>query len=117
MDEERDLVEFVDDQGNTITLEVLDYFFYEGQEYALLAETDGAECEECDDGSCAACENTEVYVMRVDQVGEDEESFSDIEDDALVEKLIDFVQNELYADEDDEDDFFDEDGFEDAKDE
>ena len=38
MDDERDLVVFEDDAGNEITMEVLDYFFYEGNEYALLTE-------------------------------------------------------------------------------
>ena len=30
--EERDVVEFVDDEGNTLLLEVMDYFFYNGEE-------------------------------------------------------------------------------------
>ena len=38
MEDELDLVVFEDDEGNELTMEVLDYFFYEGQEYALLAE-------------------------------------------------------------------------------
>ena len=32
MEEERDLVVFEDDQGNELTMEVLDYLFYEGEE-------------------------------------------------------------------------------------
>ena len=38
MDEELDLVVFEDDQGNQITMEVIDYFFYEGNEYAMLTD-------------------------------------------------------------------------------
>ena len=38
MDEERDLVVFEDDDGNQMTMEVLDYLAYEGKEYALLTE-------------------------------------------------------------------------------
>ena len=34
--EERDVVEFTDDEGNTILLEVMDYFFYNGEEFAAL---------------------------------------------------------------------------------
>ena len=52
MDEELDLVVFEDDEGNEITMEVLDYFFYEGKEYALLAEVDEdgeCGCDECDE--------------------------------------------------------------------
>ena len=40
MDEERDLVVFEDDDGNEMTMEVVDYLFYEGKEYALLTEYD-----------------------------------------------------------------------------
>ena len=38
MDNELDLVVFEDDDGNELTMEVLDYLFYEGKEYALLTE-------------------------------------------------------------------------------
>ena len=56
MDDERDLVVFEDDAGNEITMEVLDYFFYEGNEYALLTEASEA-CEGCEDGECEGCES------------------------------------------------------------
>ena len=36
--EERDVVEFVDDEGNTLLLEVMDYFFYNGEEFAALCD-------------------------------------------------------------------------------
>ena len=34
--EARDVVEFSDDEGNTLLLEVMDYFFYNGEEFAAL---------------------------------------------------------------------------------
>ena len=37
-EEERDLVTFSDDEGNEFSLEVMDYFEYEGQEYAVLCQ-------------------------------------------------------------------------------
>ena len=37
-------------------MEVLDYFFYEGNEYALLTEASEA-CEGCEDGECEGCES------------------------------------------------------------
>ena len=40
MDEERDLVTVADDDGNETVMEVLDYFEYQGKEYALLVEDD-----------------------------------------------------------------------------
>ena len=54
MENEQDLVVFEDDNGNEITMEVLDYFFYEGNEYALLTEASEA-CEGCEDGECEGC--------------------------------------------------------------
>jgi len=99
MEEERDLVVFSDDEGNEKTMEVLDYFFYEGQEYAVLTEADACDC---DDEACDCCEETDAYIMKVVPSGEDEEEFLPVEDE-LMDRLIEFVQNELYADEDDED--------------
>ena len=54
---EQDLVVFEDDNGNEITMEVLDYLFYEGKEYALLAEMTENECGDCESGECESCEN------------------------------------------------------------
>ena len=72
---ELDLVVFEDDNGNQINMEVLDYLFYEGKEYAVLAEM-----TENDNGQ------REAYVMEVVPVGEDMEEFVPV-DEALAEKL------------------------------
>ena len=98
MEEERDLVVFTDDEGNEKTMEVLDYFFYEGQEYAVLTEAD--ECESCDE-ACECGDEADAYIMKVVPAGEDEEEFLPVEDE-LMDRLIEFVQNELYADDEDE---------------
>ena len=101
MDDERDLVVFEDDAGNEITMEVLDYFFYEGNEYALLTEASEA-CEGCEDGECEGCESLgETYVMQIVPVGEDEEEFVPV-DDALEAKLIEVATTKLSADDPDE---------------
>ena len=101
MDEELDLVVFEDDEGNEITMEVLDYFFYEGKEYALLAEVDedeACDCEECD------CEHErDAYIMEVVAVGDDQEEFVPVAEE-LADKLIDIVQTELYEDDDEAED-------------
>jgi len=94
MDEERDLVEFEDDAGNKLTMEVLDYLAYEGKEYALLTEYVE------DDSDTDEDEPIEVFIMEVVPVGEDQEEFVPV-DDALAEKLIkifesnDFEEDEL----------------------
>ena len=90
MEEERDLVEFEDDQGNKITMEVLDYLFYEGKEYGLLAElTD----EDADEEA-----QREAYVMEIVPVGDDMEEFVPIEEE-LAKKLIDIIENSDFDEE------------------
>lgn len=87
---ELDLVVFEDDNGNQINMEVLDYLFYEGKEYAVLAEM-----TENENGQ------REAYVMEVVPVGEDMEEFVPV-DEALAEKLIDIIENSDFDEEFDE---------------
>ena len=96
--EERDVVEFVDDEGNTLLLEVMDYFFYNGEEFAAL-------CDAKEDGETA--EDDAVYIMKInsftDENGEEEmEEFVPPEEE-LMEKLISVVRTR-FSEEDDEDD-------------
>ena len=96
MENERDLVVFEDDKGNEITMEVLDYFFYEGQEYAMLtdySEEKEEKCNACDAESCEGCEPEEVLIMKVVPV-----------DEELGEKLIQLLEDGAF----DDDDFDDE---------
>lgn len=100
MEDERDLVVFEDDEGNELTMEVLDYFFYEGKEYAVLANIDDMGCDGCEENSCASCDNQrDAFVMEVVPVGEDEEEFIPV-DEALADRLIELVENGLYDTED-----------------
>lgn len=96
MDEDRDLVVVEDDEGNELTLEVLDYLAYEGKEYALLTEYVEDDDEEEDDD-----EPIEAYIMEVRPVGEDQEEFVPVDDD-LAEELI-----RIFESEDFDDDVFD----------
>ena len=73
MEEQRDLVVFSDDEGNEFELEIVDYFDYEGQEYAVLVDPEsgcgcGCGCE-CDDDECGDKEEhehgSEVYIMKI----------------------------------------------------
>lgn len=99
MENEQDLVVFEDDNGNEITMEVLDYLFYEGKEYALLAELGDGSCTTCEDKACEGCDNRrEAFVMEVVPVGEDMEEFVPV-DEALAEKLIDIIENSDFDDE------------------
>jgi len=96
MDEERDLVEFEDDAGNRLTMEVLDYLAYEGKEYALLTEYVE------DDSDTDENEPIEVFIMEVVPVGEDQEEFVPV-DDALAEKLIKIFESNDFEDDELED--------------
>ncbi|MBQ3304545.1 MAG: DUF1292 domain-containing protein [Clostridia bacterium] len=96
MDEERDLVEFEDDAGNRLTMEVLDYLAYEGKEYALLTEYVE------DDSDTDEDEPIEVFIMEVVPVGDDQEEFVPV-DDALAEKLIKIFESNDFDDDDLED--------------
>lgn len=110
MDLELDLVVFEDDDGNELTMEVLDYLFYEGHEYALLTEYDEENpCGSCEKDGCDDCENVrEAFVMEVRVVDGDEETEEFVPvDEKLAEKLIEIFQSNDF-DEEDLDDFEDE---------
>lgn len=106
MDEELDLVVFEDDQGNQITMEVIDYFFYEGKEYAMLTDyKEDSECDACEKEDCDGCPQQEIVIMRVEPVGDDEEEFVPV-DEALASRLIEMIESGAFDDdfEEEEDD-------------
>lgn len=106
---ELDIVVFEDDDGNELTMEVLDYLFYEGHEYALLTEyVEGNACGDCEEGDCEGCGNArEAFVMEVRPVEGDEETEEFVPvDEKLAIKLIDIFQNSEF-DEEDVDEFED----------
>ena len=93
--EERDFVTFVDDDGNEFELDVIDYFDYQGNEYAILVDAnDNCECaedEECD------CE-TSVYIKKIVVNEEDDtEEFVPPADEDM-ENLIEIVSTILEED-------------------
>lgn len=79
MEEERDLVTFVDDDGNEFDLEVIDYFEHKGKEYGVLIDPDLP-----DDA-----EYFEVCIMEiVVREEEDMEEFVPVEDEELQAELL-----------------------------
>lgn len=115
-----DIIEMTDDEGNTILMQVVDYFFYNGEEYVILTDSiddDECDCDECHhehehDEQCACgcedCDEAEeitCYIMKVIQStvdGEEVEEFVPVEDQALEAKLIEIASTKLNADDEEE---------------
>ena len=97
--QERDIVEFTDDNGNTLMLEVMDYFYYNGQEFAALCNANENPGDDDPDDDA-------VYIMQVntftDEDGEEMEEFVPPEEN-LMEKLIQVVRTRFTDDGEDED--------------
>ena len=62
MEDERDIIVVEDENGEELSLEIIEYFLYDGVEYAVLVE-EGANVEDDD---------VDAYMMQVVQDGEDE---------------------------------------------
>ena len=111
---EPDVIEMMDDEGNTILFEIIDYFFYNGEEYAILTEAeDGEDAKQSADAQCApddeSDEQAEItcYIMKVvattDEHGEEFEEFVPVEDQALEAKLMQIASTRLNEDDDPDD--------------
>ncbi len=111
---ERDIVEFSDEEGNTLLLEVMDYFFYNGEEFAVLCDADQEACDHCHDEDCEDddCQHEHsLYIMKVVPVtGEDGEEMEEFisPDESMLDQLIEVVQTR-FSEEDDDDLLDDED--------
>ncbi len=93
MDEERDLITFTDEDGSEVTMEVVDYFYYNGDEYAVLTDADNADAD-LDDPA-------EIFFMKVLPVADNDEEveFEPVEDEELAAKLFEVITSEMDEDE------------------
>lgn len=87
VDEEKKLIETVDEEGNLVKFELFDIVEYEDREYALLLPGDSDE------------DYDEVILMRLTKDGEDY-IFEAIEDDEEFNRVSEYIEN---LDVDDED--------------
>ncbi len=96
MDQERDIVVFVDEDENEIEMEVLDYFYYNGKEYAVMTELTDEVCE-CPEGEECTCEPAEIMFAEVIPVDGDEENveFMPVEDEELADKLFELINSAM----------------------
>ena len=96
--QEPDLIEITDEDGNVYQMEIIDYFFYNGQEYAIIADYD-EEDEQADYN-----EDVDCFIMQVntvtDENGEELDEFVPIDDEELENRLIAVAHQRLYEDED-----------------
>ena len=87
---ERDILEFADEEGNTLLLQVRDTFFYNGEEFAALQAPEG-------EGG----EDDALYIMKInaftDENGEEMEEFV-MPDEDLLETLIGVYSTRFDAD-------------------
>lgn len=79
-EEEKQLIETVDDEGNVINFELFDIVEFEEQEYALLLPTE------------EKTEDEEVILMRLKKDGEDY-LFEAIDSDEEFEKVAEYIEN------------------------
>lgn len=84
LDEE--VIELIDDDGKVIKFKILDVIEYKGEKYALLLAAEPSE-EIAED---------EVVIFRLN---EDEQVLEPIEDDALLEEVFEFYQQETDSEE------------------
>ena len=92
MEEERDLISFADEEGNEFTLEVIDYFDYEEQEYAVLVDPE----DDCDCADEESCEHElGLYIMKI-VVDGDYEEFLPADEDKM-DALTAIVEDRLAA--------------------
>lgn len=91
--QEPEIFVFTDDDGNDVTVQVLEYFYYNGKEYAVMTELteEQAACQ-CDGQNCE-CEDAEVFFMEVVPIEGDDENveFQAVEDDDLADKLFEII--------------------------
>ena len=99
--ETRDIIEMTDEEGNTLQLEVVDYFFYNGEEFVILADSVREDRPQTGDDE----EQIDCYIMRVvtsEEDGEEMEEFLPIEDEDLERRLMEVATTRLNEEDEEE---------------
>jgi len=91
--QEPEIIVFTDEDGNDVNVQVLNYFFYNGDEYAVMTEVE--------EGEVADEEMAEIFFMKVVTLDEENVEYQPIEDDDLADKLFEVV-NADFSEEDPE---------------
>ena len=91
---EEDIIDFEDEDGNVIPVAVIDYVFYNGDEYALLTEVTEEEDED-ENQECIVC----LVAAETEEDGEESETFVPVEDEVLARKLVDIFNTKMAEEE------------------
>ena len=87
-----DIIVFESDDGEEFSFKIEDYFFYNGEEYALLSEAD--DIDDKDEIGSIIC--------RVESDDDEEDTFVPVEDEELAEKLFRIATTKLEEDSEEE---------------
>ena len=86
--EDLELYVFSDEDGNDVNVQVLDYFYYNGDEYAVMTELAEGQEPWTEEGGDE--EYPEIFFMKVVPVDEENVEFEPV-DDELGDKLFEIV--------------------------
>lgn len=89
MEENRKILPFTDDEGNTVELELADSFELDEKQYAVLVEPEVEDSDE-DEGL--------VYIMEIQSDSDDEMILVEIEDESIMEKAFEMFKQRCEED-------------------
>jgi len=95
------IVTFEDENGDTVDLEIVEYFFYDGQEYVILADSADIGDETLENET----PEVDVYVMKVEPVDDENEDFIPVDPELepeILEYAEKFLNGETEEEEEDE---------------
>ncbi len=93
--EDVELYVFTDEDGNDVNVQVLDYFYYNGREYAVMTEL--AEGQEPWTEAGGDEEAPEIFFMEVKDVDDENVEFLPVEEE-LSDKLFEIVSENYSED-------------------
>ncbi|MBR3504136.1 MAG: DUF1292 domain-containing protein [Clostridia bacterium] len=93
--EDVELYVFTDEDGNDVNVQVLDYFYYNGREYAVMTELAEGQEPWTEEGGDE--EEPEIFFMEVKDVDDENVEFLPVEEE-LADKLFEIVSENYSED-------------------
>ena len=101
--EDVEIYTMTDEDGNDVTVQALDYFFYNGEEYAVMTELAEGQEPWTEEREYGDDDGPEVFFMKVVELDDDNVEFEPVEDEDLADELFEIL-NDSIQDAIDEDD-------------